>query len=400
MMKVPLLDLKAQYTSIKDEITKALGEVLEEQHFILGPKVANLEETVAAYSGTQFGIGVSSGSDALLICLMAEGIGWGDEVITTPYSFFATAGVVARLGAVPVFVDIERDTYNINPDLIEEKITPKTRAVIPVHLYGQCADMDRISEIAGNRGLTVIEDAAQAIGAEYVSSVPSPSRIHRAGSMGNYGCLSFFPTKNLGGFGDGGMVVTDDPERAERLKVLRVHGSKPKYYHALVGGNFRLDALQAAVLSAKFSNLDAWTAKRQANASWYDKALQSTGLVDKGVIRPPKPVWKDACAEKDSVSNPGTRLPDFHYHIYNQYVIATARRDDLKRYLYDRGIGTEIYYPVPLHLQDCFRYLGYRQGSCPVSEEAAGTTLALPVYPELTTEQQEYVINSIAEFFT
>jgi dTDP-4-amino-4,6-dideoxygalactose transaminase len=400
MMKVPLLDLKAQYQSIQAEITTALREVVDEQHFILGPKVAGLEETIAAYSGSTYGIGVSSGSDALLICLMAEEIGPGDEVITTPYSFFATAGVIARLGAVPVFVDIDRDTYTINPDLIEEKITPKTRALIPVHLYGQCADMDPIVEIAAKNGLTLIEDAAQAIGAEYVSQRSSSSPTRRAGSLGTYGCLSFFPTKNLGGFGDGGMVVTDDPERAEKMKVLRVHGSKPKYYHALVGGNFRLDALQAAVLSAKFPHLDAWTAQRQANAAWYDRALQATGLVDTGVIRPPKPVWKEACADESSGSNPGPEKPDFHYHIYNQYVIATNRRDDLKRYLSDKGIGTEIYYPVPLHLQECFTYLGYREGSCPVSEEAAKTTLALPVYPELTVAQQDYVVNAIVEFFT
>jgi len=399
MMKVPLLDLKAQYATIEQEIAESLGGVLEEQRFILGPKVAELEEAIAAYSNTTYGVGVSSGSDALLICLMAEEIGPGDEVITTPYSFFATAGVIARLGAVPVFVDIEPDTYNINPDLIEEKITPKTRAIIPVHLYGQCADMDRILAIAGQNNLTVVEDAAQAIGSECVSESPSSSGIRRAGSMGHYGCLSFFPTKNLGGFGDGGMVVTDDPDRADKLKILRVHGSKPKYYHAFVGGNFRLDALQAAVLSAKLPHLDSWTAQRQENAAWYDKALKAAGLVDKGIIRPPKAVWKDAGEEESSAANPGPTSPNFHYHIYNQYVIAADRRDELKQHLSDKGIGTEIYYPVPLHLQDCFQYLGYQQGSCPVSEQAAQTTMALPVYPELTVEQQEYVVHSITDFF-
>jgi len=398
-MKVPLLDLTAQYQTIKEEVLEAVEEVLEEQHFILGPKVADLEEQIAAYAGSTHGIGVSSGSDALLICLMAEEIGPGDEVITTPYSFFATAGVVSRLGARPVFVDIESDTYAINPDLIEERITSKTRAIIPVHLYGQCADMDRILEIARQKGLTVIEDAAQAIGAEYASKIPMPSRIHRAGSMGDYGCFSFFPTKNLGGFGDGGMVVTDDPERAEKLRILRVHGSKPKYYHSLVGGNFRLDALQAAVLSAKFHHLDAWTAKRQDNAARYDRMLQSTGLVDKVLIRPPKPIWRDAVSDEAPVSNPGTQSPTAHYHIYHQYVIATPRRDELKAYLFDKGIGTEIYYPVPLHLQECFKDLGYKQGACPVAEEASRTSLALPVYPELNIDQQEYVINSIREFF-
>ena len=376
-MNVPLLDLKAQYQTIKAEIMDAIEGVLEDQYFILGPRVTDLEEKIAAYAGTKYGIGVSSGSDALLICLMAEEIGPGDEVITTPYSFFATAGVISRLGATPVFVDIQSDTYNINPDLIEEKITSKTRAIIPVHLY---------------------EDAAQAIGAEYVSKIPSPSRIHRAGSMGDYGCFSFFPSKNLGGFGDGGMVVTNDPEKAERLKVLRVHGSKPKYYHRFVGGNFRLDAIQAAVLSVKLTHLDAWTAKRQENALWYDTVMQSTDLVEKGLISLPQPVWKHAF-EEDPASNPGTQSPDAHYHIYHQYVIATPSRDELKSYLADKGIGTEIYYPAPLHLQECFSDLGYKEGSCPKSEDAARSTLALPIYPELTVEQQEYVVSSIREYF-
>jgi dTDP-4-amino-4,6-dideoxygalactose transaminase len=394
-MNVPLLDLKAQYQAMKDEITHALDGVLHDQQFILGPQVVQLEEKIAVYCGSTCGIGVSSGSDALLLCLMAEEIGPGDEVITTPYSFFATAGVIARLGAIPVFVDIEPGTYTINPALIEETITAKTRAIIPVHLYGQCANMDPILKIAREHGLLVIEDAAQAIGAAY----PSSSTIHRAGSMGAYGCLSFFPTKNLGGYGDGGMVITDDQEKAEKLKILRVHGSKPKYYHALVGGNFRLDALQAAVLSAKFKYLDTWTEKRQHNAAWYDQALQATGLVEKGLIRPPQAVWKDGYPDKRAALNPEPPVHPFHYHIYHQYVIATRRRDELKRYLSDKGVGTEIYYPVPLHLQECFTYLGYQQGSCPVSEEAARTTLALPIYPELTGEQQEYVVDSIGAFF-
>ena len=385
-MKVPLLDLKAQHNTIRDEILSALEKVLEEQYFILGPQVASLEEGVAEYSCCQYGIGVSSGSDALLICLMAEGIGPGDEVITTPYSFFATAGVISRVGAKPVFVDIQPDTYNIDPELIEQKITPRTRAIIPVHLYGQCADMDPILEIARRKNLVVIEDAAQAIGAEYVSKISSDSKVCRAGSMGDYGCLSFFPTKNLGGFGDGGMVVTNDPERFEMVKILRVHGSKPKYYHRIVGGNFRLDAIQAAVLVVKLNYLDTWTAKRQENAAWYDKAFQSSGLVENGFINLPKPVWK-----RESSNS--------HYHIYNQYVIATPQRDELKKYLSEKDIGTEIYYPVPLHLQECFSDLGYKPGSCPVSEEAAKRTLALPIYPELTIEQQEYVVNSIREYF-
>jgi dTDP-4-amino-4,6-dideoxygalactose transaminase len=385
-MKVPLLDLKAQYRTIRDEILPALEKVLEDQYFILGPQVAGLEQKVADYSGCRYGIGVSSGSDALLICLMAEEIGPGDEVITTPYSFFATAGVIARRGATPVFVDIEPHTYNINPDLIEDKITERTRAIIPVHLYGQCAHMAPIVEIAKRRGLVVIEDAAQAIGAEYLFRGSSHQKPVRAGSMGEYGCFSFFPSKNLGGYGDGGMVVTNDSERAERLRILRVHGSQPKYHHRYVGGNFRQDAIQAAVLSVKMKYLDTWTAKRQQNAEWYDAALLSSGLVEKGLVRLPQPVWKEV-------------LENSHYHIYNQYVIATPSRDELRADLLERGIGTEIYYPVPLHLQECFAGLGYEPGSCPISEKASESTIALPVYPELTTEQQGYVVDCICEFF-
>ena len=385
-MKVPLLDLKAQYRTIRNEILPALEKVLEDQYFILGPQVAGLEEKVADYSGCRYGIGVSSGSDALLICLMAEEIGPGDEVITTPYSFFATAGVIARRGATPVFVDIQPHTYNINPELIEDKITERTRAIIPVHLYGQCADMAPIVEIAKRKKVVVIEDAAQAIGAEYLFSGSSHLKPLRAGSMGEYGCFSFFPSKNLGGDGDGGMVVTNDPERDEKLRILRVHGSHPKYYHRYVGGNFRLDAIQAAVLSVKMKYLDTWTAKRQQNAEWYDDAFLSSGLVERGFVRLPQPVWKEV-------------LQNSHYHIYNQYVIATQSRDELRAYLLDKGIGTEIYYPVPLHLQECFEGLGYEPGSFPMSEEASERTVALPVYPELTTEQQGYVVDSIREYF-
>jgi len=395
-MKVPLLDLKTQYETIREEIVPALQAVLESQYFILGPEVAGLEEKIAAYSSCSQGIGVSSGSDALLICLMAEGIGPGDEVITTPYTFFATAGAIVRTGAKPVFVDVQSDTYNIDPALIEEKVTPKTRAIIPVHLYGQCADMDPILEIARKRDLVVIEDAAQAIGAEYVSQSPSPSRICRAGSLGDYGCFSFFPSKNLGGFGDGGMVVTNDPDRAERVKIMRVHGSKPKYYHSLVGGNFRLDALQAAVLSVKLGHLDTWTAKRRENAARYDEAFKASGLVEKGQVTPPKSVWKEAFSEDPDIQDSKDRC---HDHIYNQYVISTPRRDELKAHLLEKGIGTEIYYPVPLHLQECFSNLGYSTGSFPVSEEAAKKTLALPVYPELTSDQQAYVVDAIDEYF-
>jgi dTDP-4-amino-4,6-dideoxygalactose transaminase len=396
-MEVPLLDLKAQYKSIRTEIQDALEETLESQQFILGPKVASLEEAVSAYSGCQYGIGVSSGSDALLICLMAGGIGPGDEVITTPYTFFATAGAISRTGAIPVFVDIQPDTYNINPSLIEDKISSKTRAIIPVHLYGQCADMDSILQIARKNGLVVIEDAAQAIGAECVFEISSSSTVRRAGSMGDYGCFSFFPSKNLAAFGDGGMVVTNDPDRAETLRILRAHGSKPKYYHKVIGGNFRLDALQAAVLSVKLRHLDEWTARRQQNASWYDNTLQDVGLIDKGSITLPKAVWKERLTEsKHSETSEIDNLGQ-HYHIYHQYVIKTPKRDELKSFLASKGIGTAIYYPVPLHLQQCFANLGYQAGSFMVSEEAAKKTLALPIYPELTSEQQHYVVDVILE---
>ena len=399
-MRVPLLDLKAQYETIRSEILPALEEVLESQHFILGPKVGDLEQEVAVYSNCTEAIGVSSGSDALLISLMAEDIGPGDDVITTPYTFFATAGAISRTGATPVFVDIQPDTYNMDPNLIEERITPRTRAIIPVHLYGQCADMWPILDLAGKKGLVVIEDAAQAIGAEYPNETPSRLEICRAGSMGDYGCFSFFPSKNLGGFGDGGMVATNDSDRAERLKILRAHGSKPKYYHKFVGGNFRLDAIQAAVLSVKLRHLDTWTAKRRQNAASYDAAFESSGLVDKGLITLPKAFWKKAIAQNIATENSETRSLSLHDHIYNQYIISTSRRDELRGYLTDRGIGTEIYYPVPLHLQECYLSLGYPPGSFPVSEDAAKRTLALPIYPEITNEQQEYVVDAVCEYFS
>jgi dTDP-4-amino-4,6-dideoxygalactose transaminase len=398
-MKVPLLDLRSQYETIQEDILQALDEVLKSQYFILGPKVSSLEEEVAAYSDCQNAIGVSSGSDALLISLMAEQIGPGDEVITTPYTFFATAGAISRTGARPVFVDIQSLTYNIDPNLIEDKITSRTRAILPVHLYGQCADMDPILEIADRRGLVVIEDAAQAIGAEYPSKISSRSISLRAGSIGDYGCFSFFPSKNLGGFGDGGMVVTNDTDRGERLKILRVHGSQPKYYHKVIGGNFRLDAIQAAVLSVKLKHLDAWTAKRREHAAFYDEAFQSAGLLEKGLVAPPEAVWEEDLLEDSAAADPKTPYFTSHGHIYNQYVIRTPERDALRTHLLDQGVGTEIYYPVPLHLQECFSSLGYARGSFPVSEEAAETTLALPIYPELTAEQQEYVVDSICRYW-
>jgi dTDP-4-amino-4,6-dideoxygalactose transaminase len=300
----------------------------------------------------------------------------------------------------PVFVDIQPHTYNIDPNLIEEKVTPRTRAIIPVHLYGHCAEMDPILEVARRKGLVVIEDAAQAIGSEYPSQFPEPSKIRRAGSMGDYGCFSFFPSKNLGGFGDGGMVVTSDPDRAEKLNVIRVHGSKPKYYHRVVGGNFRLDAIQASVLSVKLRHLDTWTEMRRENAAWYDVAFRSSGLVEKGLVSLPGSVWKEACSECRAANGSVSATSNAHDHIYNQYVISTLHRDELKAHLLDKGIGTEVYYPVPLHLQECFVSLGYSPGSFPISEEAAKSTLALPVYPELTPEQQAYVVDSIGEYFS
>jgi len=372
MMKVPLLDLKAQYAGIKEEISEAVQAVLESQWFILGPNVQECERRIAQYSSCSHGVGVSSGTDALLICLMAEGIGPGDEVITTPYTFFATVGCITRVGATPRFVDIRPETYNLDASQIEDRLTEKTKAVIPVHLYGQCADMDPILEVAARRGLTVIEDAAQAIGAEY--------KGRRAGSIGHYGCFSFFPSKNLGAGGDGGMVVTQDAQRAEKLEVLRTHGSKPKYYHALVGGNFRLDALQAAIINVKLPYLDRWTAGRQSNADTYRDLFEASGLTAKGLVALP-------------VVAPDRR------HIYNQFVIRVRQRDELRAYMKDQGIGTEIYYPVPLHLQECFAGLGYRKGDFPEAERAAVETLALPVYPELSRQQQEFVVKTIEDFY-
>ncbi|MBZ5676637.1 MAG: DegT/DnrJ/EryC1/StrS family aminotransferase [Acidobacteriia bacterium] len=365
-MKVPLLDLKAQYASIKPEVDAAIAEVLESQYFILGPKVEQCEKAIAAYSNCSHGIGVSSGSDALLVCLMAEGVGPGDEVITTPYTFFATAGAIARLGATPVFVDIDPETYNLDVSQITSKVTTKTRAIIPVHLYGQMAEMDAIMQVAEEHGLVVIEDAAQAIGAEY--------KGRRAGSIGHYGCFSFFPSKNLGAAGDGGMVVTNDAQRAEKVRVLRGHGSKPKYYHKLVGGNFRLDAIQAAIVSAKLPHLDEWTSARQRNAKRYDQLFGEAGL----------PVGIPAVVASR--------------HIFNQYVIRVSGRDELQAHLQKNGVGTEVYYPVPMHVQECFAYLGHKAGSYPESERAAKETLALPIHPELTEPQAQFVVDCVREF--
>lgn len=362
-MSVPLLDLKAQYSSLRDELNEAMLRVAESQHFILGPEVEALEREVAAYSQCRHGIGVSSGTDALLIALMALDIGPGDEVITTPFTFFATAGCIARVGAKPVFVDIEADTYNLDPAQVEKAITPRTRAIMPVHLYGQMVDMDPLMAIANRHRLPVIEDAAQAIGAEY--------KGRRAGSVGAVGCFSFFPSKNLGGFGDGGMVVTNDDALAEKIRLLRNHGMQPKYYYKLIGGNFRLDALQAAVLRIKLKHLDAWSEGRQRNAAWYRAHLSAApfGL---------------------PFEAPGRR------HIYNQFMIRTSNRDQVIESLKRAGVGYEVYYPVPLHLQDCFAALGHKKGDFPVSEEAARTVLALPIYPELTESQLQEVTAALS----
>lgn len=374
-MNVPLLDLKAQYESVKPEIDAAIAEVLESQRFILGPQVKACEEAIAKYSSCSHAVGVSSGTDALLISLMAEGIRPGDEVITTAYSFFATAGCIARLGAKPVFVDIDPTTYNIDSTRIEERCTNRTKAILPVHLYGQMADMDPIMDIAKRHNLAVVEDGAQAIGAEY--------KGRRSGSIGHYGCFSFFPSKNLGAFGDGGMVVTNDAERAEKLRVFRAHGSKPKYYHKFVGGNFRLDTLQAAIVLAKLKHLDDWTVARQANAHRYDALFEESGLVHGGMVRLPR------------MATYASALAASSRHIFNQYVIRVPRRNELQAFLKEKGIGTEVYYPLPLHLQECFAHLGHKPGDFPESEKAAGETLALPVYPELSDEQARYVVDTI-----
>jgi dTDP-4-amino-4,6-dideoxygalactose transaminase len=369
-MDVPLLDLKAQYLSLKADVDAAIAEVMESQHFILGPKVDQCEKAIARYCGCSHAVGVSSGSDALLVCLMAEGIGRGHEVITTAYSFFATGGAIARVGATPVFVDIDPATCNLDACQIASKVTERTRAIIPVHLYGQMADMTAVMQVADRFDLVVIEDAAQALGAEHDG--------RRAGTVGHYGCFSFFPSKNLGAAGDGGMIVTDDARGAEKLKCLRGHGANPKYYHKLIGGNFRLDAIQAAIVSAKLPYLDRWTAARQRNAALYDELFAEAGLTGSRQIILPRVVTDR--------------------HIFNQYVIRAARRDELKAALQARGVATEVYYPVPMHLQECFAYLGYRIGAYPESERAARETLALPVHPELTVEQARHVVDCIRDF--
>jgi dTDP-4-amino-4,6-dideoxygalactose transaminase len=372
-MQVPLLDLKAQYEGLREELLASVGRVFESQGFVLGADVRALEEEIAAYTGARHAVGCASGSDALLLALMALDVRAGDEIVTTPYSFFATAGAIARLGARPVFVDIDPRTYNVDPEQIEPAINERTRALMPVHLYGQCAEMGALGEIASRRSVPVIEDAAQAIGAQDGS--------RGAGAMGEIGCLSFYPTKNLGGAGDGGMLTTNDDALAARLRSLRVHGESSKYHHKEIGFNSRLDTVQAAVLRVKLPRLDSWSDARARNAARYRELFADAGLLEEVGL----PFERE-----------GAR------HIYNQFVVRVGgdgRRDALVEHLRREGVGTEVYYPVPLHLQECFRYLGYREGDFPEAERAARETLALPVYPELTEEQQRYVVDSVRHFF-
>ena len=384
---VPLLDLRAQHAAIQDQLFEAIRTVCDSQKFILGPHVESLEQQIAGYSRCRFAVGVSSGTDALLVALMALGVGPGDEVITTPYTFFATGGTVARLGARPIFCDIDPVTFNLSPAtvanfvrenctlqhgrLVNHRTGGTVKVLMPVHLFGQMADMDALMEFARSHHLHVIEDAAQAIGAEMADG-------RRAGSIGDIGCFSFFPSKNLGAFGDGGMCTTNDATLAERMRILRAHGGKPKYHHAIIGGNFRLDEIQAAILLVKLRYLDDWTNGRQRNAAYYDGQFAHPDL--RAYVRPPHTI-------------PGNR------HIYNQYVIRVARRDELRRHLTASGVGTEIYYPIPLHMQRCFVELGYTASDCPESALAANETLAIPIYPELAVHQMDRVVETIAGFY-
>ena len=368
-MVIPLLDLQAQYATISAEIRDAIDRVCDSQQFILGPEVEAFEEEVSAFCQARHAIGVSSGTDALLIALMAIGVGPGDEVVTSAFSFFATAGVIARLGARPVFVDIDNRNFNFDASRLEAKISRRCKAILPVHLFGACADMDPILAAAREHGIAVIEDAAQAIGAK-------DERDRSAGTIGSLGCFSFFPSKNLGAFGDAGMVIAQDPDLAEAIRVLRVHGGKPKYHHVVIGGNFRLDALQAAVLRVKLKYLAGWSAARRRNAGRYRKYFADADLLEQ--IGLPE-------------DSPG--------HIYHQFVIRCASRDELQNHLTKRGIGSEVYYPIPLHLQKCFAGLDYKEGDFPQAEAAAREALALPIYPELREQQQRYIVEEIKAFY-
>lgn len=369
-MNIPLLDLKAQYRTIKADVMAAMEAVCDEQGFVLGPRVQEFEQATARYIGSRHAIGCASGSDALLLALMAFGVTAGDEVITVPFTFFATAGAISRLGAKPVFVDIQADSFNMDPQRFERAITPRTKAVIPVHLFGQCADMPAINAIATRRGVRVVEDACQAIGAAQEG--------RRAGRLAEIGCFSFFPTKNLGGFGDGGLMTTDDEGLADVLAMLRVHGSRVRYLHEAIGINSRLDALQAAVLQVKLAHLDEWTEGRRRNADRYQRLFANAKLLDRVLL-------------------PSTAQGNFH--VYNQYTVRVHQRDELRNFLKEKGVGSEVYYPLPMHLQNCYQHLGHHKGSFPVSERAAEEVLSLPIYAELTEDQQAYVVQMIGEFY-
>ncbi|MEE9604713.1 MAG: DegT/DnrJ/EryC1/StrS family aminotransferase [Candidatus Scalindua sp.] len=363
--RVPLVDLKRQYHSIKEEIDSAIQDVLENQAFILGPQVKEFEKLFASYCNTKHAIGVSSGTDALLLALKSLGIGNGDEVITSPFTFFATVGSICNTGATPVFADIDPESYNIRPDLIEKHINKNTKAIIPVHLYGQCADMDPILEIAKKHNIKVIEDAAQSIGAEY--------KDRKSGSMGDLGCFSFFPSKNLGGFGDGGMVTCNSDELAEKINMLRIHGGRPKNYYSIIGINGRLDTIQASILIKKLRHIDLWNEDRRQKASYYTKQIEGSDLI------PPKTI-------------------NFNKHVFHLYVIRLKERDRLAEHLKANNIGCAVHYPIPQHLQKCLEHLGYKEGDMPEAERAAKEILAIPIFPEITKEEQDYIISTINDF--
>ncbi len=384
---VPLFDLKAQFATIKDEVMAAVGRVFEEQAFILGPHVANLEKALADHLGAPYALGVSSGTDALLLSLMALGVGPGDGVVTTPFTFFATAGSIVRLGARPLFADIDPATYNLDPEqvarlLARKDLPAKPKALVPVHLFGQCAEMDPLLALAREHGLAVVEDAAQTIGAAYPHQNGGASNI---GCLGDTGCFSFFPSKNLGAGGDGGLITCRDPELAAKLRSMRTHGSHPdeKYRHIYVGGNFRLDAVQAAVVGAKLPHLAAWSEARRANAADYDRLFGQTGLVDKGLIGLPHRAWPGQPAS----------------HVFNQYVLRAQDRDGLLKHLAAAKVGHAVYYPIPMHLLECFAFLGGKPGDLPVAEKAAREVVAIPIYPELSLAQKERVVEVVADFY-
>lgn len=368
-IRVPLLDLAPQYLAIRDEINEAIRRVVESQRFILGPEVEVLENEIAQYCGCRHAVGVSSGTDALLMSLMSLGVSRGDEVITAPYTFFATIGSIMRVGATVVLADIQPETFNIDPFYVRKLITKKTKAIIPIHLFGQCADMDILSRIAEEYNIPLIEDAAQAIGAEFNG--------RRAGNLGTFGCFSFYPSKNLGAFGDAGIITCNDAHLAEKLRIIRNQGTEQRYNHTLLGGNFRLDALQAAVLRVKLKYLEAWTEQRQANAAYYTEQLKDLELA--GAVLPPRVIHER--------------------HVFNQYVIRAQNRDGLRSFLKESGIDTEIYYPKPMHLQECFQNENYKEGDFPVTEESCKISLALPIYPELLENQKYYVVSKIREFY-